>query len=176
MRRDLRRRARARGRHPDAIRVLPGLSLYLGKTRREARELYQETQANQTPAAQYARIRDMLGIDLSRLPPDRPVTPQMLPASPAPPPSQTHADLLRRLIERERPTVSQLLMRPEVAGSAHWLVVGTAEDALNDIAARGGRRGGWLYRPARRIAGVAGPAIRRTDTPPGGARAVPPRL
>ncbi|PWC14540.1 NtaA/DmoA family FMN-dependent monooxygenase [Brenneria corticis] len=136
LRRDLRRRAQAHGRHPDAIRVLPGLSLYLGKTRREARDLYQETQANQTPAAQYARIRDMLGIDLSRLPPDRPVTPQMLPAPPEPPPSQTHADLLRRLIERERPTISQLLMRPEVTGSAHWLVVGTAEDALNDIVAR----------------------------------------
>ncbi|MCL2894373.1 NtaA/DmoA family FMN-dependent monooxygenase [Brenneria tiliae] len=68
LRRDLRRRARAHGRHPDAIRLLPGLSLYLGKTRREARELYRETQANQT--------------------------------------------------------------------TAHWLVVGTVEDALNDIAAR----------------------------------------
>lgn len=54
----------------------------------------------------------------------------------APVRSQTHADLLRRLVARERPTLQQLLRRPEVCGSAHWLVVGTAEDALREIVAR----------------------------------------
>ncbi|MEC5342582.1 NtaA/DmoA family FMN-dependent monooxygenase [Brenneria populi] len=136
LRADLRRRAQAHGRRPDAIRLLPGLSLYLGKNRREARELYQETHANLALERRYAGIREMLGVDLSRLPPDQPITARMLPAPLARTRSQTHADLLRRLILRERLTVGELLQRPEVIGSAHWLVVGTAEDALREIIAR----------------------------------------
>ncbi|KAA9001295.1 NtaA/DmoA family FMN-dependent monooxygenase [Affinibrenneria salicis] len=136
LRADLRRRAQAHGRRPEALRVLPGLSLYLGKTRREARELYQDTHAGTPRNQQYDAIQQMLGLDLSRLPLNSRVTAQMLPAAAPQARSQTHADLLRRLIVQQQPRVADLLKRPEVIGSAHWLVVGTVDDALDDIIGR----------------------------------------
>ncbi|MFT4247486.1 MAG: NtaA/DmoA family FMN-dependent monooxygenase [Pseudomonas sp.] len=136
LRQDLRARAQAHGRRAEAIRVLPGLSLYLGDSAEEARELYQATHARQDRSRGLAYLRELIGLDLSGLAPDQPVTAQMLPDPAQPVRSHTHAELVRRLIARERPTVDTLLARPEVAGSAHWRVVGTVEDALAEIRAR----------------------------------------
>lgn len=133
---DIRRRARDHGRDARAIRVLPGLSLFLGRTRAEAQALYRDTHADQNPQRKYAFIREALGLDVSELAPDQRLTPAQLPDTQRPVRSRTHADLLRRLIEREQPTVRELLVRPEVAGSAHWLVVGTPDDAVASILER----------------------------------------
>lgn len=133
LRDDLRRRARKHGRRPDAIRVLPGLYFFLGKTRGEALDLHREAHAHMSIAHRYAAVKSILGIDISHLPLDQPVTADLLPDPNQPVRSQTHADLLRRLIMHQQPTVEELLSRPEVVGSAHWVVVGTAEDALREI-------------------------------------------
>lgn len=137
LRRDLRRRAQALGRRTDATRVLPGLSLFLAPTAAQARELHAETQAPQDAARRYAYVRQLLGVDLSDKDPAQPLTPEMLPAGyMAQGRGQTHADLMRRLIERERPAIADFMRRPEVAGSAHWTVVGTVDDALAAIRVR----------------------------------------
>lgn len=136
LRQDLRRRAVAHGRRADDIRVLPGLCLYLGRTRNEARDLYLESFASQDMVRKYRLVHEMLGVDLSVLEPDRRLTIDMLPALDDQVRSQTHANLLRRAIERDRPTVRELMTRPEVAVSAHWLVIGTAEDAVREIIER----------------------------------------
>lgn len=47
--------------------------------------------------------------------------------------SRTHADLLRRIIINEEPTLQTLLSKPEVIGSAHWVVIGTPADAVEEI-------------------------------------------
>ncbi|MCP1309832.1 NtaA/DmoA family FMN-dependent monooxygenase [Paenibacillus tyrfis] len=133
LRHDLRRRAGEHGRHPDAIRVLPGMYFFLGKTREEAYDLHREAHAHLSTAHRYAAIKSILGIDISHLPLDQPVTPDLLPDPEQPVRSRTHADLLRSLIARQQPTVKALLSRPEVVGSAHWVVVGTVEDALQEI-------------------------------------------
>ena len=57
----------------------------------------------------------------------------MLPDPDRPVRSRTHADLLRRYIAQNEPTVAELLMRPEVVGSAHWVSVGTVDDVIRDI-------------------------------------------
>lgn len=44
--------------------------------------------------------------------------------------------MLRRLVVRERPSLNDLLSRPEAAGSAHWIVVGTVDDAFDEIIER----------------------------------------
>lgn len=136
LREDLRRRAEAQGRSPDSVKVLPGLSLYLAPTRAEAQTLFQETHADQTTARKLAYLQTHLGVDLSDHPMDKPVTADLLPESTGQVRSQTHTDLLRRLITRESPVLAALLQRPEVIGSAHWLVVGTPEDALKEIMLR----------------------------------------
>ncbi|WP_433754127.1 NtaA/DmoA family FMN-dependent monooxygenase [Paenibacillus amylolyticus] len=133
LREDLRRRASNQGRHPDEIRVLPGMYLFLGKTRDEARELHHEAHAHMTIKHRYSAIQSILGMDISHLSMDCPVTADMLPDLFQPTHSQTHTNLLRRLIINEQPAVRDLLSRPEVVGSAYWIIVGTVEDALREI-------------------------------------------
>ncbi|MFB2532073.1 NtaA/DmoA family FMN-dependent monooxygenase [Paracoccus sp. p3-h83] len=134
LRADLRDRSRRAGRDPDAVRVLPGLSLYLGATRDAAESLYHDTHAGADRRRRLAMVRAQIGLDLTDLPGDQPVTPDMLPQPPAHPRSRTHAALLARMIARDRPTVDDLLARPEVAASGHWQVIGTPDDAVARIA------------------------------------------
>ncbi|MEW9306796.1 NtaA/DmoA family FMN-dependent monooxygenase [Labrys neptuniae] len=133
LRNDLRQRALGHGRRAEDIRVLPGLSLYLASNRSEARALFAQTHARADAGRKFKAIRDMTGLDLSYWPDDRRVTaadlPEVVPALR----SRTHADLLLRLIRNEQPTVAELLTRPEVIGSAHWRVIGTAQDAAGQV-------------------------------------------
>lgn len=133
LRADLRRRAESHGREPNAVKLMPGLSLYLADSRKEALELFAETHARASRARSFASIHDMTGLDLSDWPLERVITISDLPPPPATPRSRTHANLLRRLIERETLSVADLLRRPEVMGSGHWQIIGTVEDAVETI-------------------------------------------
>lgn len=136
LRRDIQARCQCLGRAASAVKVLPGLSLFLGRTRQEARDLYQQTHSELSLERRYRYLQDVLGLDLRQLPADQPVSPALLPQEPGPVRSRTHAQLLHRLIERDQPTVAELLQRPEASSSAHWLLVGTADDAVDAIQAR----------------------------------------
>ncbi|SHM95211.1 NtaA/DmoA family FMN-dependent monooxygenase [Roseibium suaedae] len=133
LRKDLRSRAEGHGRKGDDIRVLPGLSLYLASSRAEAQELFAETNARVSRARSLGTVREMTGLDLSDWPENRQVKASDLPPPPEKVRSRTHSGLLRRMIERDEPTVADLLRRPEVIGSAHWLVIGTPGDAVDAI-------------------------------------------
>ncbi|MGV1941315.1 NtaA/DmoA family FMN-dependent monooxygenase [Agrobacterium sp. 22-211-1] len=133
LRADLRRRAEGHGRRADEVKLMPGLSLYLASSRKEALELFAETHARANRARAFASIRDMTGLDLSEWPLTRIVTASDLSLPPETPRSRTHANLLRRLIERETLSVADLLQRPEVMGSGHWQIIGTVEDAFETI-------------------------------------------
>ncbi|SMX51068.1 NtaA/DmoA family FMN-dependent monooxygenase [Actibacterium lipolyticum] len=133
LRKDLRDRAAGIGRSAGDIRLLPGLSLYLAPTRKEARELFLDTHARNTRAQRIANVLAMTGLDLTEWPGDRPITAKDLPPAPENPRSRTHSNLLRRMIERDAPTPDALLERPEVIGSAHWQVIGTVGDAVDAI-------------------------------------------
>lgn len=133
LRQDLRRRAETHGRKAEDIRLMPGLSLYLAQSRDEAAELFNETHARTDDARKFASVLAMTGLDLRDWPARRQVTAADLPPLPEKLRSRTHAELLRRLILREEPTVADLLTRPEVIGSAHWQIVGTVEDAVEEI-------------------------------------------
>ncbi|WP_138466690.1 NtaA/DmoA family FMN-dependent monooxygenase [Poseidonocella sp. HB161398] len=135
LRADLRARAVRQGRAADAIRVLPGLSLYLAGSRAEARDLHAATYARVNRARKLASVREMTGLDLESWPGDRPITAADLPPMPAAPRSRTHAELLRRMILREAPTPDELMTRPEVMASGHWQIVGTPAEAADEIAA-----------------------------------------
>lgn len=133
LRTDLRQRATQQGRSPDDIRLLPGLSLYLADSRSEARDLYLATHARTQKQRKFAHILEMTGLDLSDWPDAKRINASDLPPPPAHPRSRTHSDLLRRLIQRGTMTVAELLQQPEVIGSAHWQIIGTVDDALDQI-------------------------------------------
>ena len=100
-------------------------------------------------ARKFATIRQMLGLDLSDWPLDRPISAADLPPPVANPGSRTHTDLLRRLIERETLRLDQLLLRPEVVSAAHWQVIGTVDDAVEQIVdwAAAGAMDGFIAAP-----------------------------
>lgn len=132
MRADLSARALAHRRRPRDIRVLPGLSLYLGASRDEAMELFLATHRRVDRAQRIARVSEATGLDLTGWPDERRVTPADLPAAPPPGQPRGKAQALRGIIASE-PRVDALLARPEVLASVHWQVIGTVEDALAAI-------------------------------------------
>lgn len=133
LRGDLRRRAEGHGRSAASVRVLPGLHFFLAATREEAWALHARAHVHLTPEQRRRSVKMVLGLDLGDLGPEARVTAAMLPPYDAPVRSRTHADLLRRFVETSEPTVDELLSRPEVVGSAHWVSVGTVEDVLAEI-------------------------------------------
>ncbi|UJJ29996.1 NtaA/DmoA family FMN-dependent monooxygenase [Halopseudomonas maritima] len=133
LRADLQARTSRLGRGPGAVRVLPGLSLYLAGTRAQAQELFEAARSEQQRARKLAALQPLMQVDLSQLPADQPLGVDAMIAEGAPVRSRTHATLLRQLLQRERLTLAQLLRRPEVSGSSHWQVVGTVADALVEI-------------------------------------------
>ena len=133
LRSDLRRRAKEHGRDPGAVRVLPGLYFFIADTREEAYGMHKIAHAHMSIERRHASLRSVLGLDLSGFPLNHRVTVDMLPDLNQPVRSRTHAELLRRYITNHQPTVEEVLARPEVVGSAHWVSIGTADDVLNDI-------------------------------------------
>lgn len=133
-RRQLSERALAHGRQPRDVRLLPALSLYLGETREEARALFLATHARVDRAQRLRLVRDFLGLDLADWPIDRPITPADLPDGHRSPRCASQCEALRRIVREHRPTPDALLARSELLASVHWQVVGTAEDAVAEIA------------------------------------------
>ena len=133
LRKDLRRRAIAQGRSGDAIRVLPGLSLFLAATQAEARDLYEATHAGTSRQQKLAKLKAMIGVDFSDWDCNRQIAASDLPPLAPTIRSRTHAELLYRKITDAEPTVNELLNAPEVIGSAHWQVIGTPGQAIDSI-------------------------------------------
>ncbi len=156
LRADLRARAARLGRGADAVRVLPGLYFFLAPTREEAWAMHKRAHAHLTPQKRHEAVKAILGLETAALEPGSRVTPAMLPAPETPVRSRTHADLLRRFIEARSPTVEELLARPEVVGSAHWVSVGTVEDVLDDIVSwhEAGAMDGFIALPGGSLASL----------------------
>lgn len=156
LRRDLMARAKMYGRSPEAVKLLPGLSLFLAESRDEALDMFMRTHARFDETRRLVTIRQLIGLDLTGWPKERKVTAMDLPVLTEAPRSRTHTQLLRQMIERRSPTVEELLWRPEVIGSAHWQVIGTAEDALAVIRdwTHGGAIDGFIAVPGGSVSSM----------------------
>lgn len=133
LRQDLRRRAEQHGRKQDDIRVLPGLYFFIGDTYEEALEMHRQAHQHLTKEKRYSLLEMVLGLDARGIPLESKITEEMLPNRDQTVRSKTHAELLRNYIIKNEPTVEQILERPEVVGSAHWVAVGTAQDVAKQI-------------------------------------------
>ena len=110
LRQELHELAARQGRRPEAVKLMPGLSLYLAETGSAARQLHADTHARRDPARDRKSIRDLLGVDVSDWPLDRLMQPDDLPAEgDFVPRSRTHATLLRDLVTRESLPLGELL-------------------------------------------------------------------
>lgn len=136
LRQDLRRRAEKHGRKQDDIRVLPGLYFFIGDSYEEALEMHRQAHQHLTKEKRYALLEMVLGLDVRGMPLESKVTEHMLPSRNQAVRSKTHAELLRNFIIKNEPTVEQILERPEVVGSAHWVAIGTPQDVFKQIMER----------------------------------------
>jgi len=123
---DIKGRLAQYGRGAESLIVLPGLSLYVGGTRAEAEEKYEEMQSLTPPEFAVRQLSLLLGVDLSEHPLDAPM--------PKVAPTATRANP-ERWLEYSRDgqmTLRQAALRA-TAAKAHWVMKGTAKDIADHI-------------------------------------------
>jgi alkanesulfonate monooxygenase len=140
---DIKRRAAAYGRPPNAIKVMPGVMTVLGHTRAEAAEKYERLQALLAPELGIKDLSSHFGLDMSAYPLDGPV--------PDPHPDVEQKGRVTMMVElarRENLTIRQLYKR--VYGQrGHRVVIGTAAEVADALEAwyRGGAADGFNIMP-----------------------------
>ncbi|MFG1285562.1 LLM class flavin-dependent oxidoreductase [Xanthobacter versatilis] len=129
---DIKKQAHSLGRNPDHVKILPGISPYIGSTEAEAKRLYDEVNDLIQPAYSITQLKQITGVDFTGHPPDGVVS---LDAFADAGPDRTVASrfqLVVDIVKREKPTLRQLIDR--LAGArGHYVVVGTPEKIANEI-------------------------------------------
>jgi FMN-dependent oxidoreductase (nitrilotriacetate monooxygenase family) len=125
--RDIKDRVIAKGRSPDAVKVMPGLFAVVGRTQEEADAKFAQLQSLIEPKAGLALLGRMIGnFDLSGYPLDG-----LLPELPQTQDGQrSRQQLLTDLAQGENLTIRQLYERI-AGGRGHFTVVGTPELVAN---------------------------------------------
>jgi len=120
---DIRARARAVGRDPRQLKILPGISPYIGSTEAEARRKFDELNDLVLPHVALGQLRRLLGVDLSGQDLDAPF-PRHLVNFEGSESQASRFKLVIDIVDREQPTLRQLINR--LAGArGHWVPVGT---------------------------------------------------
>ncbi|WDI23298.1 LLM class flavin-dependent oxidoreductase (plasmid) [Streptomyces enissocaesilis] len=128
---DVKARAAALGRDPRQVIVLPGISPFIGSTEAEARALHQEFNELTQPEYSLHLLQRFLGLELSADELDGPV-PRSLIETRGERGNGSRFQLVLDIIDREQPTVRQLLHR--LAGArGHRVVAGTPEQIADEI-------------------------------------------
>jgi FMN-dependent oxidoreductase (nitrilotriacetate monooxygenase family) len=132
---DLKGRLAKYGRHPDDVKIMPGVSPFIGRTQEEADEKFETLQSLVHPEIGLALLGELLGnFDLTPYPLDGP-----LPEIKQSDSSQHVLRMFTDMARDENLTIRQLYQRIVLRG--HWIVRGTAEtvaDQLEDWFKNGG--------------------------------------
>lgn len=115
-------RARALGRNPDQLLVMPGVVPIVGKTQAQAREKFDAMQRHVSLEEALPLLSFFIGHDISSLPLDAPL-PATLGESEA---MKSRTTLLLELARREQLTLRQLALSV-AAARGHLLLVGTPD-------------------------------------------------
>ncbi|HWH26757.1 MAG TPA: LLM class flavin-dependent oxidoreductase [Pseudolysinimonas sp.] len=122
---DIKGRARALGRNPDFVKVLPGISAFLGDTEAEAKELEHYVNSLTIPAYGVAQLEGLTGISLAHLELDRRVPLEIFgPAGNVLDNNRSRLQVVANIVDRDRPTLRELLHRL-AGGRGHNVVSGT---------------------------------------------------
>jgi alkanesulfonate monooxygenase SsuD/methylene tetrahydromethanopterin reductase-like flavin-dependent oxidoreductase (luciferase family) len=111
--------------------VLPGISPFIGSTEAEARRIEEEVNALIQPAFSLAQLKRLIGLDLSGYDLDSAFPRHLLQGENALSVTSRFQVVLG-IIEREKPTIRQLIQR--LAGArGHWVFTGTPEQVADAI-------------------------------------------
>lgn len=128
---DIKHKAAALGRNPDHVRILPGISPFIGSTEAEAARLVEEFNALIQPAFSLHQLQRMTGLDLSGFDLDGPFPRHLVDAG-GEIGVASRFKVVLDIVDRERPTIRQLIQR--LAGArGHWVLAGTPERIADAI-------------------------------------------
>ncbi|MFT0861138.1 LLM class flavin-dependent oxidoreductase [Ancylobacter sp. G4_0304] len=130
---DLKGQAVGLGRRADQILVLPGISAVIGSTEAEAKRLQRDLDELSDPKVGLERLSGRFGgHDFSHLDLDKVLTLADLPDPATVQTAQSRAHVIAALVEREKPTLRQLLH--SLAGArGHFAMAGTPEQVADLI-------------------------------------------
>ncbi|WP_068672219.1 LLM class flavin-dependent oxidoreductase [Oceanobacillus sp. Castelsardo] len=116
-------------RNPDEVKIMPGVSPFIGRTEAEARKKYEQLQDLIVPEVGLDFLSDYLGgMDFSNYSLDEPL-PEVIPETNG---NQSRRELIIDLARRENLTIRQLYKR--IAGSrGHWTIFGTPEQIADQL-------------------------------------------
>ncbi|MCK0209784.1 LLM class flavin-dependent oxidoreductase [Starkeya koreensis] len=130
---DVKRRALAFGRDPDGIKILPGLSPILGSTEAEARALEEELDDLTLPVVGLKHLSQRFdGFDFSVFPLDERIPIEAFPRPETVQGAQSRSQVILNIVEREKPTLRQLLRRL-AGGRGHKVLAGTPKAVADHI-------------------------------------------
>ncbi|WP_427015363.1 NtaA/DmoA family FMN-dependent monooxygenase [Pseudarthrobacter sp. P1] len=125
---DLKGRLSAYGRSPEELKILPGISPYIGRTAEEARSKYERLNSLVNPEYGVRQLSAMLDVDLSGHPLDGPL-PELPEGTEG---MQSRKALVVELAWRESLTIRQVTGR--IAGArGHYTFIGTPEQVADEI-------------------------------------------
>ncbi|MEU1980798.1 LLM class flavin-dependent oxidoreductase [Nocardia sp. NPDC019395] len=130
---DIKRRAQEFGRAPEHVRVLPGISPFIGGTEAEARELEREFNELTVPEYGIGQLESITGESLRALRLDEPVPAELFAgAGDVTDNAASRRQVVAGIVERENPTLRGLLHR--LAGArGHRVFAGTPEQVADTI-------------------------------------------
>lgn len=130
---DLKALARAEGRRPDQVMILPGLSPMIGSTEAEATRMARELNELADPEVGRKRLSGRFGgQDFSHLPLDRPLSPEDFPDPGSVQAARSRTEVIINIVRRDKPTLRQLLAY--MAGArGHFTMAGTPEQVADLI-------------------------------------------
>ncbi|MDI5967885.1 LLM class flavin-dependent oxidoreductase [Streptomyces sp. SL13] len=130
---DIKARARAAGRDPDGVIVLPGIVPYIGSTQAEAQALAQQFDDLRVPAYGLRQLAAVFETEPSSFELDEPL-PDFILARPELEGAQSRSDLIIELAVREKLTVRQIISRLG-GGRGHFEFIGTPDQVADTITA-----------------------------------------
>ncbi|MBT2273915.1 LLM class flavin-dependent oxidoreductase [Rhodococcus qingshengii] len=130
---DIKSRTAQFGRNPDHVKILPGISPFIGDTEEQAKALEREFNELTSPEYGLAQLGALTGTDVRNLELDAPVPVELFAAAgDVTDNKQSRLQVIAGIVERERPTVRGLLHR--LAGArGHRVFAGTAEQVADTI-------------------------------------------
>jgi FMN-dependent oxidoreductase (nitrilotriacetate monooxygenase family) len=122
---DIKSKVRGFGRNPDHVRILPGISPFLGDTPAEAEDLYREFNELTVPAYGVIQLEKFVGVRLDHLELDERVPAELFGgAGNVLDNTRSRRQVVANIVERDRPTLRELLHRI-AGGRGHNVVHGT---------------------------------------------------
>jgi FMN-dependent oxidoreductase (nitrilotriacetate monooxygenase family) len=147
---DIRQRALAAGRAPDAVKISLGVVVLVAATEAEARRRADELYATLPIGRLTAELLANLGLPDRSFGPDDPISADDLPDTIPTGAFSTGFSVSTRALIAERPSTPRELVQRGAGGSGHRLLIGSAEQVADDLEAwfTAGAADGFTVMPA----------------------------